>query len=463
MPAKRGPITSIPYGKNGIIPATVVQFEKDKLVQLTEKENEDYVLAKNKVQDAVVERRKEQVKNDDHIKEFDDVKKYLSLKIRDKEQKIKFYQNKLKETRKAKENLITALKAEQEQLKQNHENEITQLNNVLKANKQRKEAMATVAAMEIQLNKEIHEAEATLQRERAQQRQQTSQALAEYYMLHMRQQKELKESVEREKAKNRNMTAQNLEKTVVEMMKDIDSEIKKYSTLVMEARDIADVNSKLSKINKQKYMERDLLQQESDATTIKINQNDMKIRKLVEELKAYDQKISGGGIQNNDIIEEVEETPQQAVARELPEENENNEPVDEKPAIASQPPQVDRKALLDKFFDNSVNVLCDSVVKILGVLDPVHKQDYLSFHEVFTTFEGKKKELRFLMSKLGNISFQSEDMYKLPSVGINDVEGADEEVAAKKIIEPQRKAILEFAQPIADDELPELIATHFFQ
>ena len=67
------------------------------------------------------------------------------------------------------------------------------------------------------------------------------------------------------------------------------------------------------------------------------------------------------------------------------------------------------------------------------------------------------------MSKLGNISFQSEDMYKLPSVGINDVEGADEEVAAKKIIEPQRKAILEFAQPIADDELPELIATHFFQ
>ena len=67
------------------------------------------------------------------------------------------------------------------------------------------------------------------------------------------------------------------------------------------------------------------------------------------------------------------------------------------------------------------------------------------------------------MSKLGNISFKVEDLYKLPDIGVEEVEGVDEKVTVKKIVEPQQKAIREFAQPIAYDEFPELIATHFFQ
>jgi hypothetical protein len=50
----------------------------------------------------------------------------------------------------------------------------------------------------------------------------------------------------------------------------------------MEASRVADVNSQLMKTNKQKYMERDLLQRECDATIAKINKNDVKIRKLVD-------------------------------------------------------------------------------------------------------------------------------------------------------------------------------------
>ncbi|OHS94618.1 hypothetical protein TRFO_10993 [Tritrichomonas foetus] len=474
MPAKKGPVNAIPYGRKGIIPATCAQFEKNKLEKIETDEYSEYNISRNKVQTAVVKRRKEQNKNEKHQIDFDDVKKYLSLKIRDKEQKIKFYQNKLKDTRQEREDLITRLQAEQDQLKQSHEYELAQLTNTLKANKQKKDALATVAAMEIQLNREIAEAEATLKREKAQQSQQTSQALAEFYMLHMRQQRELKEGVEREKAKNRGMTSQNLEKTVIEMMRDIDSQIKEYSSLVMEARDIADVNSKLTKINKQKYMERDLLQQECDSCTEKINKNDMKIRKLVEELRAHDQKLSGGGLEAGDIIEEVEEAPEETnnqnslKARDLQEEEkfqqqEQQQQQQQQQQVQDNRPKVDREALLNKFFENAVNVLCNSVVIILGILDPSHKEDYTSFHDVFNTFEGKKKELRFLMSKLGNLSFISDDMYRLPAVGLEDVEGADEEIAAKKIVEPQQKAIREFAQPIAEDELPELIATHFFQ
>lgn len=455
MSSKAKEVNSIPYGKKGIIPATCTQFEKDMLEKIGEKEINDYSKDLIEMHEAIIARRDEERKNDQHQLDFDEVKRYLTLKIRDKEQKLKFYQNKLKETRKEREDLITKLQAEQDQLKQSHELELTQLSNALKANKQRRDALATVAAMEIQLKREIEEAEQTLKREKAQQSQQTSQALAEFYMLHVRQQKELKEGVEREKAKNRGMTAENLEKTVIEMMKEIDSEIKKYSAMVMENRDIADVNSKLMKLTKQKYMERDLLLQESDQTIKKINKNDQMIRKLVEELRKYDQKLTSG------IIEEKEEEITEE--EETEEDNEKVHNSDENIDKTTEKVEVDRETVLNNFFETSVNVLCDSVVEILGVFDQNHAEEYKSFHEVFDTFEGRKKELRFLMSKLGNLTFQIDESYMFPPAGLDEVEGADEEITAKKIVEPQRKAIAEFAEPIADDELPDLISTQFFQ
>lgn len=455
MPAK--PVNSIPYGKTGIIPATCVAFEKNKLEKIGEKEISDYSRELVELHNAIDARRDEEQKDEMHQLDFDEVRRYLTLKIRDKEQKIKFYQNKLKETRKEREDLITRLQAEQDQLKQTHELELTQLSNTLKANKQRRDALATVAAMEIQLKREIEEAEQTLKREKAQQSQQTSQAIAEFYMLHVRQQKELKEGVEREKAKNRGMTSENLERTVIEMMKDIDSEIKKFSAMVMENRDIADINSKLMKQTKQRYMERDLLQQESDQTVKKINKNDQMIRKLVEELKKYDQRLTCG------IIEEKDESKNE-------EENLNSEPTEKVESTENtentedtENVEIDRETILNNFFETSVNVLCDSVVEILGVFDQQHASEYKSFHEVFDSFEGRKKELRFLMSKLGNLTFHIDESYMFPPAGLDEVEGADEEITARKIVEPQRKAIAEFAEPIADDELPDLISTQFFQ
>lgn len=455
------PVTEMPYGKKGLLPAFAMREEKKNLKAEDARLLQDLTAAKASCQQSTLERRAEQKKNADNQADFDDVKKYLTLKMRDKEQKIRFYQNKLKDTRQEREELLARLQAEHEQLKQAHELELTQLTNTLKANKQRREALATVAAMEIQLKREIEEAEQTLKREKAQQSQQLSSALAEYYSLHLRHEKELNEGIEREKAKNRAMTSENLERTVIEMMRDIDAEIKKYSAMVMEARDIADVNSKLMKLNKQRYMERDLLQQECDAAVDKIDKNDIIIRKLVEELKVYDQKFSSS-IGTPAIMEEPEEHSEQNVqAREVPEEEEKHE--EPEPEPEPQPEPVDREAMLNKFFESSVDVLCKSVVKILGHLDPQHMNDYAAFHDVFNTFDGRKKELRFLMSKLGNLTFDTGDQYDLPQVGFTDVEGADEAVTAKKIVAPQRKAIMEFAEPIAADEFPDLIATHFFQ
>ena len=458
------PVTEMPYGKKGLLPAYAMREEKKNLKSQDAKLLEDLTAAKASCHQSTLDRRAEQKKDQQHITDFDDVKKYLTMKIRDKEQKIRFYQNKLKDTRQEREDLLARLQNELEQLKQAHELELTQLTNTLKANKQRREALATVAAMEIQLKREIEEAEQTLKREKAQQSQQLSQALAEYYSLHLRHEKELNEGIEREKAKNRAMTSENLERTVIEMMRDIDAEIKKYSAMVMEARDIADVNSKLMKLNKQRYMERDLLQQECDAAVDKIDKNDLVIRKLVEELKAYDQKFSSS-LGTPAIIEEAEEAPQDVKAREAPQHEEEEEKPAEppQPEPQAQPEPPDREAMLNKFFESSVDVLCNSVVRILGHLDPQHMSDYTAFHEVFNTFEGRKKELRFLMSKLGNLTFDAGDQYDLPQVGFTDVEGADEAVTAKKIVAPQRKAIMEFAEPIAADEFPDLIATHFFQ
>jgi hypothetical protein len=233
------------------------------------------------------------------------------------------------------------------------------------------------------------------------------------------------------------------------------------SALVIEARRIADVNSQLMKLNKQRYMERDLLQRECDAQITKINKNDAKIRKLVEELKLQDQWLSASGapVLPDVIPEEVDERPVGDELQDGPEPHPQPRPP--QPPVSDEQP--DREALLLRFFESSVDVLCRAVVKVLGVIDPAHEQDYESFHEVFGDFDGRKKELRFLMSKLGNLSFHPETEQRMPEVALPDVEGGDEDVAAKQILEPQRRAFMEFAQPVAPDEFPELIATHFFQ
>jgi hypothetical protein len=71
--------------------------------------------------------------------------------------------------------------------------------------------------------------------------------------------------------------------------------------------------------------------------------------------------------------------------------------------------EVDREVLLQNCFENSVAIRCRSVVAILAVLDPPHAEDYRTFPGVFESFEGRKKELRFLQSKLGNLSFDADD------------------------------------------------------
>jgi chromosome segregation ATPase len=449
MPARgaRRPVVDIPYGRKGVFPSYAAKVESHNLQVRNDELTQDLIAARASCDSSTGACRAEASRNDAHHFDFEDVKRYLSLKIRDKERKIRFYQSKLKETRQEREDLIARLQAEHDSLKQAHELELTQLANTLKASKQRRDALATVAALEIQLRREIEEAEQTLKREKAQQSLQTSTALADYYALHVRHERELADGIEREKAKNRAMTAEHLEHTVIEMMREIDSEMKKLSALVVEARKIADVNSVLMKQNKQRYMERDLLQQECDAQLAKINRNDGAIRRLVEELKLQDAGISA----HPAIVEEADE--------DRPAETER--PGDA--AVPREEAAADREALLRAFFERSVDVLCRAVVAILAVVDPRHADDYVGFHEVFDAFDGRKKELRFLMSKLGNLSFSPDDREKLPDVGFADIEGVDEEVAVKKIVEPQRKAFLEFAQPVGEDEFPELIATHFFQ
>jgi chromosome segregation ATPase len=452
MPARaaRRPVFELPYGRRGVFQGYAAKLELGNLQARTAELSAALDAARASCDRSTAARREETSRNGRHFSDFEDVKRYLSLKIRDKERKIRFYQNKLKETRQEREDLIAKLQAEHDSLKQAHELELTQLTNTLKASKQRRDALATVAALEIQLRREIEEAEQTLRREKAQQSLQTSTALADYYALHVRHERELADGIEREKAKNRKMTAEHLEHTVIEMMREIDSEMKRLSALVVEARKIADVNSQLMKLNKQRYMERDLLQQECDAAVAKINRNDQKIRRLVEELRIQDGAIAGGDA--TATIEEVDERPPDS-PREAP------EPQEQAPEAAGP----DREAMLQNFFESSVEILCRAVVEILAVIDPPHAEDYRGFHGVFDAFEGRKKELRFLMSKLGNLSFDPDDREKLPDVGFADIEGVDQDVAAKRIVEPQRKAFLEFAQPVGEAEFPELIATHFFQ
>ena len=390
-----------------------------------------------------------------HKQDLDEVNRYLSLKIHDKEQKIRVYQNRLKDAQNELENLVEHLQSEHDQLKQSQELELTQLKNTIKSNKQRLDSLSAIATLESQFKREIDEAEQMLKREKAEQNQQLSDTLTEYYLLDTKYKAELQEMVEQEKVKNREMASGNIEKTVVKMMKDIDSEVKKYSSMVNKSKNVVDINSKLIKLNEQRKMERNLLKQQYNESLAKISKNNERIKKLADELKVQDQLISS-------LLETQNEDEN---------ENENENKVKERGALPNQTEHLeqtvestpDRETLLNDFFQKTVNTLCESAVKILGVLDPQHKEDYISFHQVFDTFDEKKKELRFLLSKLGNLTFDGNEQIKLSTIGVVEIEGADQEIARKKIVEPLQKAILEFAAPISSDEFPDLIATQFFQ
>jgi hypothetical protein len=107
---------------------------------------------------STVARPEEEGKNERHQVNFEDVKPYLTLKVRDKEQKIRFYQSRLKDTRHGREIagiLRPAETVERARTFATH------------ASAEGRDAQATMAAQEIE------------EAERAQQRQQLSVALAD--------------------------------------------------------------------------------------------------------------------------------------------------------------------------------------------------------------------------------------------------------------------------------------------
>lgn len=448
------PITQIK--RTGDMDVDFVMFEND-FLQNKIKNTEELIDQNLELADQeTVKRRKAEDKQMQFLADAQDVRAYLSMKHNEKNRKKQYYEKKLQDTRERYKNLLTDLQSKLDKLKQSQDIELTQLTNNLKANKVRRDSLATVAALENQLKREIAEAEQTMKTESKHQGIQMSQAHAEYSDLVGRHEKELKESVMREEAKNRSMTQENLENTVIEMMIEKDAEKTRLTNEVKKSRAIAEKNTELMEKNKQLYMNRDLLQNECDSLQKRISKNDATIRSFVEELKAHDQKLTIDA-ESEEVSEENEETP---TIKESPKSTKSS-PQSE--ASSSSDPRPDREALLNSFFDDSVNTLCSSIVKILQVIDQPHADEYVQFHEVFNTFDGRKKELRFLMSKLGNLTFESSSKDLLPPIGLENIEGVDQEFTKKNLIDPQNKAILEFAGPIGNDEYPELIATQFFQ
>lgn len=447
MPPKGAkPLTTIK--RVGDMDTDFTLFESEEFSNMLKESEKKIEIMTKEASDATVSRRLEQQKDENHITDFQDAKKYLLRKIQDKESKIKFYTNKLKEIRQKRETLLADLQSKADQLKQSQELELTQLNNNLKANKARRDGLATVAALEKQLNREIAEAEETLKTEKQQQSAQMSMSFDEFYKLLKRHEQELHDEVEREKQKNRSMTVENLEKTVIDMMNEITTEKNNLYKEVFRTRATADKNTELTERCKHLYMSRDLLLKETDELNKAINKNDSQIRKLMTELKEHDQKISD---ENQEEHEEEKTDVEVSVRADLQEGNIQEQDVP------------DREKMLNTFFIDCVNTLCQSIVRILQILDEPRADDYTQFHSVFTDFEGRKKELRFLMSKLGNLTFDPIQQEMLPPMGLTGIDGADEEYTRKNLVEPQNQAISQFAKPIGDDEYPDLIATHFFQ
>jgi hypothetical protein len=91
MPARGRPVLEMPYGRKGIFPAFSAKVESHNLQLRNEELSRDLAAARSSCDESTVARREEIVRNERHQLEFEDVKRYLSLKIRDKERKIRFY------------------------------------------------------------------------------------------------------------------------------------------------------------------------------------------------------------------------------------------------------------------------------------------------------------------------------------------------------------------------------------
>ena len=469
MPPRRAakPITSIK--RTGELDQDYTIFENEYIndeIDDTEAKIAENIEVANQ---ATIERREMQKKYEARLADKSDLTQYLQRKFKDKEEKKKIFERKLDETNKQHAKLEQDIQARLDKLRQSQDLELSQLTNILKANKVKRDSLATVAALENQLKREIAEAENTLKTEKQAQSVQMSNSMADYYNLFKRHERELAEGIEKEMQKNRGMTAENLERTVIEMMREKDAEKTRLANEVKQSKVIADMNTELMDKNKQLYMNRDLLQSECDSLQQRIMKNDATIRALVEELREHDQKITKEMENSNKEEEENNEKTE-----EEQNEQEASQKVTQSRALPPLPPVNDQKAdspkpkpdreqLLMSFFDDAVNTLCTSIVKILQVIDPNHSTDYMQFHDVFNDFEGRKKELRFLMSKLGNLTFTDTSDQLLPPIGLESIEGADEDYTMKNLVDPQNKAIQEFAGPIGDEEYPDLIATHFFQ
>ena len=455
MPPKRAPkpITSIK--RTGELDADFTIFENkfiNQQIEEIEADTENHIVDANGM---TVKRRAKVIDEEKNSENNRDIYRYLSSKKKEKDQELAFYEKKLQEARETHKKLQQDLQSEMDKLKQNHDLQLNQLSSILKTNKAKCDSLATVAAFEKQLCREIADAENTLHSEELVQGKALSDANKQFSDTVKKQAEEMIEKVEEEKKKNRGMTKDNLEDTVIKMMQEKNDEKNALAEQVKQSKLIADANTKLMETNKQLYMKRDLLQSECENLQRRISSNDEVIRNLVEELKANDQKISNE--MENEEMEEDTEAPAETVARTMPA---LDEEADEK---VDSPKPKDRETILNNFFDDAVNTLCNSIVKILQVIDSQHAQDYLQFHDAFDSFEGRKKELRFLMSKLGNLTFEPDKDKMLPPIGLESIEGVDEDYTKKNLIDPQNKAIMEFAGPIGDEEYPDLIATHFFQ
>jgi len=448
MPPRRGPKPITQIKRAGEMDVDYTVFEGTRIETDIEECKKEIIEAVNSAKAATIRRRIEVSKEFKRKGDFDDIISFLQGKTGKKYNRIHKCTQKLAQLKETKSALEIDHKTVLAQKKQSIELERVQLVNNRDMLRERLSTQASVAARENQLKREIAEAQQTFSVEKQQQSIQMSTALDDYYKLHRNHERELVDSVEREKQKNRGMTSENLEKTVIEMMREIESEKSELSNSVKKARAIAMKNTELMEKNKSLYMNRDLIQSECDTLMKAISSNDVTIKSLVEELKLHDQKIT---MELENAMTEVH----------------SNSPPSE-PSPEPSPPQspqersVDRESMLNQFFEESVQVLCDSVVRILILLDSSHSSDYSQFHQVFNSFEGRKKELRFLMSKLGNITFINESGKLLPPISINDIEGADEVFTRKNLIDPQHKAIIEFAEPIRQNEFPSLLATHFF-
>lgn len=279
---------------------------------------------------------------------------------------------------------------------------------------------------------------------------QISKVNEEYFNLEQQHKTEMIEAVESEKEKARQMAEEHLTQTVVDMMKDIDIERKALSRSVNTARDIAQDNDELTKIHKQLAMEVQLLQQEHETMSKKVKKNDQTIRSLADKLKQEDQELTESSVVNERDIDQPDQNEESLITEE--EEDESEYPFQR------------QLRYYEQFSHDTVDVLCDAAVKCLDILDNKNIENYRIFHENYQDNAEKEKELRFLMSKIGNLSsVKGDDFTPLPPIDLSEVEGSNEEIVQTKLIDPQFKAIFDFAEPIADDEFPDLIATHFFQ